>query len=243
MPPIVLAGLVLLFGSLVQGTIGFAFGLIAVPLLISAGYSLSQAVALTTICISIQVTFSVFQLREHIPWDKVKLAAIVRYLTMPIGLFLLLSIENMDTESVKRFVGVAVLIAVAIRLIPMGEKQRDLPLSVTLATFSISGILQGLVAMGGPPIVLWVTTLDFSAHQARALTLTLSLLNAPVQVFLLFVLSDSMTPAVLALALILSPLILIGTTIGVRIGNHFSKPLLNQIALAVLFVIALNSIF
>ena len=70
------------FGSLVQGTIGFALGMIAVPLLVEAGFSLSQAVALTTLTIGIQVMFGAWQLRAHIPWDDVKPAAIVRFLTV-----------------------------------------------------------------------------------------------------------------------------------------------------------------
>ena len=102
---LLLAGIILFGGSIVQGTIGFALGMIAVPLLVEAGYSLSQAVALTTLAIGIQVAFGVWQLREHIPWGDVKLAALLRYLTVPIGVWLLLHIENMDADAVKRLVG------------------------------------------------------------------------------------------------------------------------------------------
>lgn len=243
MSPLVLAGLILLFGSFIQGTIGFALGMVAVPLLVSSGYSLSQAVALTTVAIGIQVVFGSWQLRQHIPWQDVKLAVIVRYLTVPIGVAILLSFENMDTEQVKRLVGVAILIALAIRAIPRQKEQRDLPLPVTIGTFSISGVLQGIVAMGGPPVVLWVTTRPYTAQQARAFILTLFMANAPVQITLLLIFSDNMNLTTIATALLLSPLIFIGTRIGVQVGNRFSKTLLNRLAMAVLLVIALNSIF
>jgi len=242
MPPIILAGLILFFGSFVQGTIGFALGLIAVPLLVESGFSLSQAVALTTLSIGIQVVFGAFQLRQYIPWKDVKLAAIIRYLTMPIGIFLLLSVENLDTAQVKQLVGIAVLLALAIRALPKQE-QRELPLPVSVATFSISGILQGLVAMGGPPVVLWMTTRDFTAKQARAFTMTLFMFNAPVQILLLLMLSETMTIDVIMMALVIAPLIFLGSTIGVKMGNRFSKLLLNRLAMAVLLVIALNAIF
>lgn len=242
MPPIILAGLILLFGSFVQGTIGFALGLIAVPLLIREGFSLSQAVSLTTLSIGIQVVFGVSQLRQHIPWKDVKLAATIRYLTMPIGIFILLSVENMDTAQVKRLVGIAVLLALAIRAIPKLQ-QRQLPLPVSIATFSVSGILQGLVAMGGPPVILWMTTRDFTAKQARAFTMTLFLFNAPVQILLLLILSEHMTLDTILMAIVLIPLIFIGSTIGVAVGNRFSKLMLNRLAMAVLLVIALNAIF
>ena len=96
--------------------------------------------------------------------------------------------------------------------------------------------------MGGPPLVLWMTTRDFRANQARAFTMTLFLLNAPLQVLLLLFLSRTMTIDVLMMALVLTPVIYLGSLIGVRIGDRFSKQLLNRVALGVLTVIALNAI-
>ncbi|MGB1286794.1 MAG: sulfite exporter TauE/SafE family protein [Aggregatilineales bacterium] len=243
MPVIVAAAIILFLGSLVQGMIGFAFGLLAVPLLISTGFSLAQAVALSTLSIGIQVMFGAHQLREHIPWQHIKLAVIIRYLTVPIGIVCLLAIDSLDTDSVKRFVGIAVLCGVIVRLFTPDKQVRDLPIVVSIATFSLSGFLQGLIAMGGPPVILWLTTCDFTAKQARAFTMTLFLFNAPVQVFLLLVLSQTMTPAIILLALMLSPLIFIGTRVGVYIGNRFSRTLLNNLAMATLCIIALNAIF
>ena len=240
---LVLAGLIMFGGSIVQGAIGFALGMIAVPLLVEAGYSLSQAVALTTLAIGIQVAFGVWQLREHVPWADVKLAGLLRYLTVPLGVWLLLNVETMDAVTVKRLVGCGVLLGVVMRMLARGGNSRDLPLPVSIAAFSLSGVLQGLVAMGGPPLVLWMTTRSFRAHQARAFTMTLFLLNAPLQVLLLLLLSQTMSLEVLGAALLLTPLIFVGTLIGVRIGNRFSKPHLNIAALSVLVIIALNAIF
>ncbi|MCY4536955.1 MAG: sulfite exporter TauE/SafE family protein [Chloroflexi bacterium] len=241
--PLILAGLILLFGSVVQGAIGFALGMIAVPLLVDAGYSLSQAVALSTLAIGIQVMAGAWQLRDHIPWSEVKLAALVRYVTVPVGIALLLLVEDVNGADVKPLVGIGVLIGVAVRLAAPQQLKRNLPLPLSVAAFAVSGVLQGLVAMGGPPLVLWMTTRDFRARQARAFTMTLFLLNAPVQVLLLLFFSRTMSVDVVATALLLSPLIYLGTTIGVRAGNRINKLLLNRLALAVLIVIAFNAIF
>ena len=148
----------------------------------------------------------------------------------------------MDTVGVKRLVGIGVLLGVILRVAAWKIAQREWSRSASIAAFSLSGLLQGLVAMGGPPLVLWMTTRDFQAKQARAFTLTLFLFNAPVQVLLLLLLSQTMNLDVILMALALSPLIYIGTMIGVRIGDRFSKPLLNRVALAVLVVIATNAI-
>lgn len=239
---LLLAGLIMFGGSIAQGAIGFALGMIAVPLLVEAGFSLSQSVALTTLAIGIQVLFGAWKLRAHIPWTEVKLAAVLRYLTVPIGVLLLLSVENLDADAVKRLVGLGVLLGLGLRLLARGETARELPTAVSAAVFGLSGVLQGLVAMGGPPLVLWMTTRDFRAKQARAFTMTLFLLNAPLQVLLLLFLSKTMTVDVLLLALILTPVIYAGTMIGLRIGDRFSKQLLNRVALIVLVVIATNAI-
>lgn len=230
------------FGSLVQGAIGFALGMIAVPLLVDAGFSLSQAVALTTLGIGIQVMFGAWQLREHIPWPDVKVAAVVRYATVPLGVALLVLAEDVNGADVKPLVGFGVLVGVVIRLIAPRQVKRDLPMALSVAAFAISGFLQGLVAMGGPPLVLWMTTRDFRARQARVFTMTLFLLNTPIQVLLLLFLSQTMGIDVIAIALLLSPLIYLGTTIGVRIGNRFDKLMLNRLALGVLVVIAIKAI-
>ncbi|MCY3833870.1 MAG: sulfite exporter TauE/SafE family protein [Chloroflexi bacterium] len=240
--PLILAGFIMFCGSLAQGALGFALGLIAVPLLVEAGFSLAQTVALTTLSIGIQVMFGAWQLRAHIPWRDVKLAAIVRFLTVAIGVLLLLNVETMDTDGVKRLVGVLVLLGAAARLAAGKIVERDPPLAASIAAFSVSGILQGLVAMGGPPLVLWMTMRDYEAREARAFTLTLFLFNAPVQVLLLLFLAQTMSLDIILLAVALSPLIYMGTTIGVRIGDRFSKQLLNRAALAVLVVIALKAI-
>ena len=239
--PLVWAGIIMFGGSVVQGAIGFALGMIAVPLLVEAGFSLSEAVALTTLAIGIQVIFGAWQLRAHIPWADVKPAAIVRFLTVALGVLLLLNVETLDADLVKRLAGAGVLLGVLLRVAAAGRLRREWPIGASVAAFGLSGILQGLVAMGGPPLVLWMTTRDYRVGQARAFTLTLFLLNAPVQVLLLLLLSQTMSAEVILLALALSPLIYLGTTIGVRLGDRFSKPLLNRVALAVLLVIALNA--
>lgn len=240
--PLVWAGIIMFGGSVVQGALGFALGMIALPLLVEAGFSLSQAVALTTLSIGIQVIFGAWQLRAHIPWDDVKPAAITRFLTVALGVLLLLHIETMDTAAVKRLVGFGVLLGVIARVIAGKALRRRWHPAASVAAFSLSGILQGLVAMGGPPLVLWMTARDFQPKQARAFTLTLFLLNAPVQVALLLFLSQTMSHEVILMALLISPLIYLGTRIGVGIGDRFSKQLLNRAALAVLVVIALNAI-
>ena len=72
--------------STLQSIIGFAFNLLAIPLLLWNGFSLAQAVALTSIPILIQVSVATWKLREDVPWEEVLPAAGIRYFFLPVGI-------------------------------------------------------------------------------------------------------------------------------------------------------------
>ena len=212
-------------------------------MLVEAGYSLSQAVALATVVTGIQEVFGVYDLRQHIPWGEVKWAASVRFVAVAVGVLLLRLVENLDAELIKQLVGMAVLLGVMIRTVGGRRIKGEWPKPVSIAAFSISGILAGAVGTGGSPIVLWVTSHDFPAKQARAFTMTLLLINAPIQILLMLLLTQTMTSDIFLMAGILTPVIYLGTEIGVRIGNRFAKPTLNKIELVILVLVSLVAIF
>ena len=240
---LILAGIIMFCGSIVQGTIGFALAMISIPLLAEAGFSLTQAVALATVATGIQEIFGVYHLRKHIPWGEVKWAASIRLVAVAVGVMLLRSSESLDSELVKQLVGVVILLGVLIRTVGGRRAKGEWPKPVTIAAFSISGILAGSIGTGGSPIVLWVTSHDFPAKQARAFTMTLLLINAPIQILLMLLLTQTLTSDVFLVALSLTPVIYVGSEIGVRIGDRFSKPTLNKVELFVLVLVSLIAIF
>ena len=241
--PLFMAGIIMFAGSIVQGTIGFALSMISIPLLVEAGFSLSRAVALATVATGIQEAFGVYDLRKHIPWKEVRWAATIRFVAVAVGVLLLRSVETMDAELVKKLVGAVVLLGVFIRTVGGRRAKGEWPMPVSIAAFSLSGLLAGLIGTGGSPIVLWVTSHEFPAKQARAFTMMLLLLNAPIQIILMLLLTQTMTPDIFHMALILTPVIYVGTEIGVRIGNQFSKPTLNAVELVALVMVSLVAIF
>ena len=91
--------------------------------------------------------------------------------------------------------------------------------------------------------MLWVTSHEFPAKQARAFTMTPLLINAPIQIALMLLLTQTMAADIFLLAGLLTPVIYLGTEIGVRIGNRFDKPTLNKIELVVLALVSLVAIF
>jgi len=61
---LILAAMILFFSSMVQAMIGFAFNLIAIPLLIWTGFSLAEAVVLTSIPIFVQLLTNTYKLQR-----------------------------------------------------------------------------------------------------------------------------------------------------------------------------------
>ena len=111
-----------------------------------------------------------------------------------------------------------------------------------ILAFSGSGIMQGVAAMGGPPAVLWVMAHQWTNRQTRAFLLTLFLMVAPMQLALLYLTARSDIARALLIGLILSPLVALGSYIGVRLGDLIAMQALRQIALAILLLTALLSI-
>ena len=65
---------------------------------------------------------------------------------------------------------------------------------------------------------------------------------APVQLILLYLMAPTDITGALLVGLIQSPLVILGSYIGVRLGNLIPIQMLRQIALGILFLTAILSI-
>lgn len=239
---LVVIGVILFFSSVLQGAVGFAFGLFAIPLLVWTGLPLSEAVAIASISILIQVLVGTFQLRRHIRWREVIPATVIRYVTVPVGVGLLLIIDTLNRSQIKQILGLILLLVLVTQMFLKVKPQERLHPKWMILAFSGSGIMQGVAAMGGPPAVLWVMAHQWTNRQTRAFLLTLFLLVAPMQLALLYLTARSDIARALLIGLILSPLVALGSYIGVRLGDLIAMQALRQIALAILLLTALLSI-
>jgi len=83
---ILFAVLGLMFGAFVQGAAGFAYGMIAIPVLLWVGLSLPQSVALISTTVVVQTAAGVWRFREHVVWRDLPGVAAGRFLGLPVGL-------------------------------------------------------------------------------------------------------------------------------------------------------------
>ena len=239
---IVVIGIILFACSTIQGIVGFAFNIFAIPLLIWSGLGLSEAISLTTIPIFFQSATSTYKLREHVLWKKVTIATIYRYIGIPIGIFLLTYITAFDKSSVKQVVGVAILLVVLSQIYLKVEPKENVGPFWTFLAFFSSGLTLGLISMGGPPAIIWVMAQKWSAIAMRAFLSAIFFLASPLQVVLLYYNFGDKLLNFFLLGLAFSPLVILGTLWGVKIGAYLDRDRLKKIILFLLFITSVVSI-
>jgi uncharacterized membrane protein YfcA len=103
--------------------------------------------------------------------------------------------------------------------------------------FPISGFLQGLVGMGGPAMVLWVQAHDWNTRQSRGFLFTMYLISIVPAIALLYIAFGDriIEPSIIALAM--TPLLLLVTSLGLTAGTKLGRKRLRRITLGVLILI------
>ncbi len=240
--PLIIIGTILFLSSIVQGAIGFGYGPFAVTFLVWTGRSLSEAVAFVAVSVLVQIAVSTYQLREHVKWKRVFPAAAIRLVMMPVGIAFLLTIDSLDRSQIKQIVGVVILVAALVQLLWKVEPQEDLHKAWKYIAFSVSGLMQGMVAMGGAAAVLWVMAHKWTNRQTRGFLLALFLLGVPFQIVILYFTARGNIVWAFQYGLVFAPLVAVGAALGVKLGNAMSKQMLKRIAMITLLIIALASI-
>ena len=234
---------ILFFCGFLQGAAGFGFGIFAVTFMVWLGLSLADAVIITALVSIPQLLVSVTSLRDHIRWRPVLYASALRLLCLPLGMWVLVKVNRLDADVIKLFLGTMLLAILALQLFVKSKPKADLSPAWAVAAFSLSGFLQGMVVMGGPPAVLWVMAQSWTNKETRAFLLSLFLFGHPVHLVLLYSAyrAEVWQPAQQGLAYI--PVAMLAAWLGVRAGNLLPKVRLRQAAYGLLFVVALSSVF
>ena len=148
-------GLVVMCGAMIQGAIGFAFGIFSIPLLVFIGVPLEQAITLVLGLVVVQTLSSFWQNRSPVPWRDVVAISIPRFVTVVLGVYLLHEVkENWSPGAIKQMIGVCLLVTVFLQLWIRPVPRPRLGVGWTLLAGTISGVLAGLIGMGGSPVVL-----------------------------------------------------------------------------------------
>lgn len=229
-------------GSVIQSAVGFASGLLGIPLLVFCGFSLPEATTINIVATSVQNATGAFQLRAELTWHDMLMPMLVRWSAIPLGVMALGYVDGYDQTVVKQTIGGLLLGVVLLLWLSRTESRERLALPWQLLAFSSSGFLMGLAAMGGGPIVLYVNSVHWSAAKSRAFLFFLSASGVPIAVAMLAMrFGTSLLPPTFA-ALLVLPVVMLGMNLGFRLGRRIDKRLFRQITFVLLVLIGASAL-
>jgi len=157
--------------SVLRGFTGFGFGLAAVPLL-SLALPPARVVPLV---VTLQVVIGIGGLREAAKacdWRAVGMLAPGLVLGIPIGLLML---TELPPNPVRLMI--ALIIAFSVALLYRGARLPPNPSRIVTGSVGLlSGVINGLASMGGPPVMLYLMALGHTASRVRATAIVYFLL-------------------------------------------------------------------
>ena len=242
-PQILYALLIVLCGGLLQGTVGFGFGLLAVPLLLTVGFPMPTVLAISAICTAVQAGNGVHHLRHAVPWKLVGVSMVLRSVTMLLGIWVLWALVSGPVFMIKFWIGLVLLVFLVLQAAWQPRPREKLHGAWSAAAFLGSGFTGGLCSMGGPPLVLWVMAHDWPTDRTRGFLFASFASMVPVQLAALYWTFGHDVTRGMLLGLALAPAVFVGSVVGLRAGSRLSKRLLRITAFVILFAIAVSSMW
>ena len=233
---IILSILIIFFASAVQGAIGFAYALIAVPLL-SLILPMKIIVPMIVISSFVNNIIVVYSTRKFIDIRRIWLMILFGVLGIPLGTY---ALNNVNPESLKLIVGILILINSIFMIKGYQIKFKRVKLAYGLVGF-ISGVLNGSVSISGPPIALFLNNEGYSKNEFRAsFGLYASIINALTIVTFAF--NNLLSKDMLSIFSINILPLLIGSFLGLFVSNKIPNKLFKKIVLFLLVIISITTI-
>ncbi|HLP45068.1 MAG TPA: sulfite exporter TauE/SafE family protein [Candidatus Kapabacteria bacterium] len=233
----------LVLGGFIQSSSGFGFGLFIIPVLLFFGFSLAPTVIIVVIGSAIQKVTALPYLKQHLDWKEMMPFILIGLLGLPLGIYAMFKISNMDQPIVKQVIGGLVMVMLVLQWKGAIKIREHVPKFWGYTAGLLAGILNGFANIGGPPLVLWTLAHRWSNQKMRGTIIAFSLIFVPFQLVLMLITFGSVMFSPLLKAMVLSPAVLLGTWIGLKIGEKISQDHLRIYMQALLLFIAVASVF
>ncbi len=220
--------------GLLQGAVGFGFGLLALAVL-SDRMSVHDATALLAPA-GLAVNLAMLAgLRRHFRLDRMRLLLGSVLAGVPFGVLLLMLAQT----TLLRVALVVILFATVAQHLHPSSRSRRWPVWLGVPCGLVSGALSGIFGTGGPPTVAYVhgqrfDRLRYAASVQAALGLGTALRLPGLVATGLFA-ERHLRPGLIALAAALA-----GTALGVRVLHRFSNRTVSQATVALLALLGLR---
>lgn len=233
---------VLMLGSLVQSSSGIGFGLFGVPMLLVMGFSLPATVVIIVIGSAIQKVTAIRYLWKAVDWRGQAPFMTISLIGLPLGIYSMYRVSFMNDDVVKQVIGAMVLILLVLQQVKIIKRKQQVAHIWGYIAGFFSGVLNGLANIGGPPLVLWMLAHNWDNEKMRVTPIAFSILLVPFQLILMMVMFGSQLWSPLLKALLLTPVVFLGSWIGLRLGDKISTAHLRNYIKVLLLLIALSSI-
>ena len=234
-------GAVLACGGIIQSSAGFGFGLFAVPLLLLLKIPLPQAVMMVIFGSALQKVSGISFLRDSINWRDLRPFILTGLLALPIGIYLMFQISSLQQDYIKQVIGSLILLLLLLRRRGLIRRKPIQALRWGYIAAFLSGLLNGLANIGGPPLVLWVLSHDWPNRKMRGSIFAISVIFAPFQIGLMVLVFERSILSALLIGILLSPLVWLGSWLGLKIGERFSRRQLEMWMQIILILVAVSA--
>ena len=227
---VLIGGVAIFVGSVVQGCAGFAFSLVAAPLLL---FVLSQQEVIP-ILVLISMALNLMVLRDcgrHLNFKKILPILVGGVISLPLGIHIL---TVLDPGLFKISVGVFI---VTVALVMMSGWRRPLPPSLwsLIPIGLISGVLNGSLSMSGPPVVLFLNNQGTGKEEFRA-NLAGYFLSLNVFTVAMYMVKGVMNVKILTTTALYFPVLLVGTWIGIKVSHIMPENLFRKFTLGLITI-------
>jgi uncharacterized protein len=228
--------LAVLFAAALRSFTGFGFALAAVPVL-SLLLPPTEAVVLSSALALALGVVSVRRFWSHVVWTKLFAMGAMSIIGTYIGVRILVS---MSTSVFQVCVGLSVLAAcIALKASP-DKASGERPLVGGVAGF-VSGLMNGAMAIPGPPIIVYALYVERDPVRSRALMMCFFSLSAAIALTA-FAGNGLLDVELLPFILFALPALFLGDWIGAGLFRRHADQLYRRISLLTLFVIGVSSV-
>jgi len=228
------AGAVLV-ATLVQQVSGFGFALLAVPLMaVFVGPKDAVAVAMATGLVSSGVM--ALGLRRLIEGPELRRLLLGAAVGLPIGVVLLREVPD---DPLRAALGIVLLVMVVVTA--RGVRWGSTRPGVQVGAGVLSGVLNGSLGTGGPPVVVLLQAAETEQHRFRATT-TAFFAVCDLAAIPLILASGAADPSAWGYSLTSMPAIALGTVVGARLARRVDPDQFRVVVLGLLVVTAAVSI-
>ena len=231
-----IAAAIAIGAGMVRGFAGFGAAMVMTPAF-SALYGPAIGISL---CLLLEIAVALPLLPravKYVDWRRIGLILVAAIVGAPLGNLVLTRIAP---EPMRWAISAIVLVAVA--LLASGWRFKGQPrAATTLAAGSISGFLNGLSGMAGPPIIFYYLAGNETAERVRA-NLTTYFIFVDLVTLLVFAGRDLIGWQTGVQALWLVPAVVAGGLLGERLFPLANETFYRRLALTLLVAVAIGSL-